>query len=626
MVAENLKNNITLFGTNIGNHIKDGYKYTGAELTHLSYNIKDTVTFHKRDYDKDDELLEIYRHDIKQAVKGLKYIVSQTHHLAHSFLPHVLSMNVKIVKNFISLIGPNSLYFKKIDEYYDAFDEWQATQEIPHVHPKEMQFLNDTINEELCNYLITVENLRIDLESEWEVHDESTKLRVREMIKYLKKSLKLLLKRERYRTDQDHLHRRIEKINQKNTPLDEKEQNKLDKLQAEFGEVDDKFDKLNLRCLTLLPSVVALLDEFVEQVTTLFLHKQVELFNTLQRSFDHFSVFYGMLKTDEISYQEIIDQWEANSTATRLQIESFITIIHDKNPALLDQEINDEDELLKYYKFWRKMNNKIIEKKHVIKPKDTESGIFTDTLEIDPIVAFKEYNDPSANVSETYHPHRMVSREKPEPVVSAGPPPPLPPRSNVSQIQVPKAVAPSATPLYSIDSNSMDSLSLDDYEDEGSLSDASSATSMTESTVSGSGSATYSNHETPDSRLRKLYNGCKNDIKKAPITTRDWGLGPAQLTLNLPMTLSYKLDLMQGFFDKLDVNSGDKLIKVAKYDFTGSEPGDLSFKLGDKIEVLLDFQNVDTLYTSDGVNWVVGLSRVDQDNYRIGFVPNNYIE
>ena len=53
------------------------------------------------------------------------------------------------------------------------------------------------------------------MESEWEVHDESTKLRIGEMVKYLKKSLKLLLKRERHRTDQDHLHRKIEKINQK---------------------------------------------------------------------------------------------------------------------------------------------------------------------------------------------------------------------------------------------------------------------------------------------------------------------------------------------------------------------------------------------------------------------------
>lgn len=83
---------------------------------------------------------------------------------------------------------------------------------------------------------------------------------------------------------------------------------------------------------------------------------------------------------------------------------------------------------------------------------------------------------------------------------------------------------------------------------------------------------------------------------------------------------------MQNFFDKLNIDGGEKTVKVAIHDFSGIEPGDLSFKQGDKIEVLLDFQNIDTLYSSDGVNWVVGLSRVDENNYRIGFVPNTYIE
>ena len=107
------------------------------------------------------------------------------------------------------------------------------------------------------------------------------------------------------------------------------------------------------------------------------------------------------------------------------------------------------------------MNNKVIEKRHPIKPKNVQSGIFNDTLEIDPIVAFKEYNDPTANVSETYHPHKMVSREIPNPVVRPGTPPSLPPRSNISQIPVMKPAPPIATPMYSIDTDSsLDSLSL----------------------------------------------------------------------------------------------------------------------------------------------------------------------
>ena len=51
-------------------------------------------------------------------------------------------------------------------------------------------------------------------------------------------------------------------------------------------------------------------------------------------------------------------------------------------------------------------------------------------------------------------------------------------------------------------------------------------------------------------------------------------------------------------------------MKTAKYDFSGYEPGDLSFKQGDNIEILLDFQNIDTLYHSDELNWLIGFQEL----------------
>ena len=92
------------------------------------------------------------------------------------------------------------------------------------------------------------------------------------------------------------------------------------------------------------------------------------------------------------------------------------------------------------------------------------------------------------------------------------------------------------------------------------------------------------------------------------------------------MSLTYKLNLIQSFFEKLNINTDNKVLKTAKYDFSGYEPGDLSFKQGDNIEILLDFQNIDTLYHSDELNWLIGVSRIDDESYRIGFVPNNYVE
>ena len=62
----------------------------------------------------------------------------------------------------------------------------------PTCTPKGDAILNESINEELNNYLITVENLKFDLENNWEAYDESLKYRIDEMKKYLKKTLKLI--------------------------------------------------------------------------------------------------------------------------------------------------------------------------------------------------------------------------------------------------------------------------------------------------------------------------------------------------------------------------------------------------------------------------------------------------
>lgn len=624
MVVDQLKNNIVLISSNIGTHIKDGYKYTESEFKNISYNIKDTVTFHTRDYDKDDELVEIYYHDIKQSVSGLKYITSQNHHLSKSFLPHVLSLNIKIIKGFINLIGQDSLRFDKINEYYQEFDSWQATQEIPHVHPKEMQFLNESINEELNNYLITVENLKFDLENNWEAYDESLKYRIDEMKKYLKKTLKLIKKRNMKRTEQDHLHRKIEKLNQKAIPLDEKDNDKLEKLETTYQTVDAAFNSLNKKCIELLPNIVSFLDEFVENITKMILCQQLETFKKLTDTFQYFTEFYGLIKENSPkSYTEIIDDWELNSTATRLQIESLLTIVHEKHPDLLDKEINDEDSLLNYYRFWRNMSNKFVEKKHVVNTKDKVNGIFNDTLEIDPLVAYKQYQDPSMNPSETYHPRKLVDEEDIKvPAVPKKDGPELPPRSNTAIVRHSVLVSPmssaGASRLYSISTDSMDSILLSDFEDE-------SATIMSEaSSISSMSSVSYSNHDSSEAKLRRIYNGSKNEIKESPITTKPIQYEP--FTFEKPMSLTYKLNLIQSFFEKLNINTDNKVLKTAKYDFSGYEPGDLSFKQGDNIEILLDFQNIDTLFHSDELNWLIGVSRIDDESYRIGFVPNNYVE
>ena len=75
-----------------------------------------------------------------------------------------------------------------------------------------------------------------------------------------------------------------------------------------------------------MPNIVSFLDEFVENITKMILCQQLETFKKLTDTFQYFTEFYGLIKENSPkSYTEIIDDWELNSTATRLQIESLLT-------------------------------------------------------------------------------------------------------------------------------------------------------------------------------------------------------------------------------------------------------------------------------------------------------------
>ena len=100
-------------------------------------------------------------------------------------------------------------------------------------------------------------------------------------------------------------------------------------------------------------------------------------------------------------------------------------------------------------------------------------------------------------------------------------------------------------------------------------------------------SVSYSNHDSSEAKLRRIYNGSKNEIKESPITTKPIQYEP--FTFEKPMSLTYKLNLIQSFFEKLNINTDNKVLKTAKYDFSGYEPGDLSFKQGDNIEILSEY-------------------------------------
>ena len=617
MVVDALKS----FSTNVGSHIKDAYKTTESEVTHFSHNFKDKVTFYHRDYDQDDELVKNYKHEIKQARLGLGHLISQLNQFYKRLVPHMMSLNIKVARDFQSLIGPDSLQFKDIEKYYHDFDVFQAEQEVPHVHPKERQFSIEGVNEELFQYLQSTFALKYELEGECVEGLDSTVPKIQTMRKRLKETLKLIKRRDRKREDQDRLMRKIDKLNQKKPPLSEKEEANLTKLQREFEEVDIEFKVLNDKTTTLLPHIMSFLDEFLESITKLLILKQDSIFGKIVKNFQYFATFYGFIYEEVPTYEAILNQWELDITSTRLQIESFITILQNSKTDLLNEEIDDEDKSLKTYKFYHKLSNKIFDKSHTVKPRDIAAGMFNDTTEADPIVSFEKYNNPQANQSETYHPRKILGVNDIVVEKTVGFQPELPPRPALASFKSMQLTAQAPSRVYYSQSaaNSMESLSLNS-DDDTVISDSSLVSSVPTHSLSG-----YTKGDVSvDKELRNIYNTSKNEIKVAPTLLSDFKITPDSETSESQLTDSYRLALLDHFYHKLEVLK--RTSKIAKFDFIGVEVGDLSFKKGDTIEVVFDLQNVDTLYQQSNLNWLVGI--IQQDNghdYRIGFVPNNYV-
>ncbi|KAI3403449.2 hypothetical protein KGF56_003733 [Candida oxycetoniae] len=628
--------------SNVGAHIKDVYKTTESEVSHFSHNLKDTITFHHRDFDKDDLLIKEYQHDIKQARQGLNHLQAQNNQLYKKLFPGVLAMNLRIAREFIKLIGPGSLEFENIEEYYHEFDVYEASSEIPHVHPKEKQFLIESVNDELFQYIQSIENLKINLKQDCEYFANSLAPKINSMRKQLHEILKLIKRRNRKREEQDRLGRKIAKLNQKQPPLSEKDQEHLNKLQVEFTQVDKDFDALNSKTTALLPNAMAFLDEFIENVTKLLICHQTNTCKNIVETLEYFNIFYGFIGDNIPDYETISSQWEQDITTTRLQIESFLTLIKNKNPEIIDKEIDDQDKASKTYKFWVSMTTKLKEKKHLVKPSNPLYGMFNDTEAIDPIKAYEKYQNPQANQLETYHPRKILDLEDVVVVENREqsalpPPPPLPPRHNTN-ITISRPSLSSGMPAgqqpYSIYSqaqnDSMESLSLDDDDDDddndvSSIMSGSSATSSLSST-SVPKHTNFTKSLSIDQNLGRIYNMAKNEIKKSPITAHTWWQLPILDTRysKIPMTDAYKLILWESFFKKL--NKPKSIKKIAKYDFKGEEVGDLSFNKGDVIEIIFDFQNIDSLYMQDNLNWYIGKIDTGSSDYRIGLVPNNYLE
>ncbi|CUM64061.1 uncharacterized protein PRCAT00001649001 [Priceomyces carsonii] len=622
--------------------IKGNVSHLGGTLSNLGSNVKDSIA-HRHDYGPDEDLISQYHHDIKHLMKALEYIGKLLASLSSKYWPHFFESNVKVAKLFGNSIGHDSLHFKGIDEYYQQFDKFQAEQELPVIHPKEKEFLIESVNIEIFGYVQLMRNLEWSVLEELAAFSDSINIKILDMNKHLKQVLKVMKTRKKKRKRQEKYQKQAEHIAKKKALLDEKDRAKLFAIEDKLSDATKDFSAIDEKMKTILPHVISFLDEFVDSITRLILSKQWYIYNKVYSTIAEYATYHGIASDfggNLPTYETIVRQWEEAITPTKTQAESDIAIIHDKKPNLVDTEINGDNKKSKGEQLWGNVADKIPKKSRTFKAKDHVNGVFVDYLEADPLDSFVKYYSPNQNRSETYSYHNKVDINdvivsKDTHILAA---PPLPLRLKVSAGMTRHAMvaamysAPVRDPVISSSSSlsEIDLSSDEEFDQNDEVNSTSSASSLSASSISSDIPVPRTYAETTDLSLRKIYNSAKNNIKTSPITVNSDLLLTRVKELevfNKTSSIAYKLKEFNIFFDQLLKISEkrENETRRALYDFSGMEAGDLSFKKGDKIEILFNFQSVELLTVEEQSNWSIGKILAGEHSMRVGFVPNNYL-
>lgn len=589
-----------------------------------------------------DDLVAQLAKDIRSTIAALHFLAAQSERLAAAYWPRTFRLAARVVAQLAQLMGPDALLFPDRDTLYAQFDVLLAHSEAVVVHPKERDLAVPSLQLELANFAGAVAHMGRRVVSQAEATAATTRTRVNAAVAQLKHIQRLLRHREKLRGEWAKYERKVAKLEKRTSPLSAAEQDDYDGLQTRLKVAGAAFEACNTRLTTVLPQSLLLVEEFVDTLAKWTLCRHADAVEEVVRTFEYFAVFHGY---GNESYQEIMDAWEGAATGVRLQVESMFEVIYNKNPDLIDTSVDADDHTLAAAKTWSKMT-KPRDRSHKVKPQDLCNGVFNDYLMADPLVSYLKYNDPSLN---QYKPYQLRPISPQEVSVSAPEkkvPPPLPPRDETHRLVLlspnpqgahlpgllspvvpysgflsPAAIASPFTPMSNVQLN-LSSDSMESVVD----SELLLVSDTEDSLVSLPELQTNFTMQRSERELVKLYNSAKNTITEAPVLPlkyADMGDAFKNDIFGHQNSASYKLRTLHAFFDKALEHSKNspKKVLVAKRLFEGAEPGDLSFKEGDEVEVLFDLQLVCTSYSNDGRNWFVGATGEQQ---RVGFAPSTY--
>lgn len=516
-------------------------------------------------YSIDDELFKLFYNNFKGAIPAFRFLASQSTRIAHKCWPRFFKSCHRTIMLLLQLLAEDALHFDDIDSFYSLFDAMQTTSESFFVHPKERQFTIPSIQLELEKYRTLFDHLEAQVVGLAQLHADQLKQRTDVIVARLKECSKAIADRNALAKRSTKLEKKARVFAEKGSALDVLKQAELAGLEALLEFTRAAYEAKNANIKLVLPEFLLLVEEFTDTVTkwtVSFHHQQI---HEVQKALEYVTVFHGFGTSKKATqdYGAIIDQWESDITSTRVQLESFIQILYSRNPDRVVEEIDAKDGVLKATKLWSQVTLSVRNKHHIVKADDSKYGIFNEDMMSDPLVSFAKYQNPHANLSETYHPSRVIeyeeihvsAREVPEPPV-------LPPRNLGHEIFLPNKVALRSPVSREFDWDSPVS-TLHSSHSTKSLSPLSSGSEFALHYTESDDVASQNDFSGPfadgdkfaqsTQRLLGLYNCAKNDIKECPtLPSKYEGPDFSVQPLNDSQLNSVTFDMhkLYSFFDK----------------------------------------------------------------------------
>lgn len=571
-----------------------------------------------KSYSVDDELLSRFSADIKQCMLAFQFLVALHDKLALKYWPDVLASAQAAARLLLAVLGEDALHFDLLALMYSQFDLLQSRLELVKVHPKERDLALPALHLELVSMCSLLDHLAGEVLPLAAAFAKEIKLRVLLIMVHLKHIRASIKARLAVQKKCAKLEKKVEKLEKAPTS------DLLADARLAYEREAAKLEAYTSKLKASLPESLLLIEEFTDTLTKWAVCHHEQLYGKVARAFLYIAQFHGHIAKDPPLTEAIVDQWEMDATPARLRIESLLSAIYERNPDLLNEEIDGEDKTLKLSKMWALMTTNKKVKRHSVKPQDHVSGIFNDHLMADPLVSYAKYSDAALNASETYNPTKVVHVKAIAEPPARPVPPPLPPRDLTHSILLKSPQTPSSpfadwSSSYVPPSSLATTVSpLEETQSELSLvSDDSDSASVSLDTLvpdlGGKGQEKYV----------RFYNSQKNEITEAPLLPSqysDMDFTPSSSFLDPKNSATLKLFELNSFFEGL-LSSGQKLTATAA--FGGQEAGDLAFQEGDEVEVLFDLQLDILSFDPSGNNWFVGA--VEHSGVRrVGMAPRNY--